>query len=97
MDEPTNQSDYRILTDLDAPKGAHLMGPHEEGSLNIVTLMLTGRATPYLHNGVVYVGDEDHYVLLIENTFFVELNRKMFFNVRPYRNLEYLRVLQLDF
>lgn len=52
----------RVLTDLDAPKGAHLMGPSEEGSLNIVTLLLTGRATPYLHNGVVYVGDEDHYV-----------------------------------
>lgn len=52
----------RILTDLDAPKGAHLMGPHEEGSLNIVMLLLSGRATPYLHNGVVYVGDEDHYV-----------------------------------
>lgn len=39
------------------------MGPNEEGSLNIVTLLLTGRATPYLHNGVVYVGDEDHYAL----------------------------------
>lgn len=39
------------------------MGPHEEGSLNIVTLLMTGRATPYLHNGVVYVGDEDHYAL----------------------------------
>jgi hypothetical protein len=24
--------------------------------------LLTGHATPYLHNGVVYVGDEDHYV-----------------------------------
>lgn len=54
---------HRVLTDLDAPKGAHLMGPNEEGSLNIVTLLLTGRATPYLHNGVVYVGDEDHYAL----------------------------------
>lgn len=52
----------RIITDLDAPKGAHLMGPSEEGSLNIVTLLLTGRATSYLHNGVIYVGDEDHYV-----------------------------------
>lgn len=51
-----------LRNDLDAPKGAHLMGPYEEGSLNIVTLLLTGRATPYLHNGVVYVGDEDHYV-----------------------------------
>lgn len=47
---------------MDAPKGAHLMGPHEEGSLNIVMLLLSGRATPYLHNGVIYVGDEDHYV-----------------------------------
>lgn len=63
---------YRILTDLDAPKGAHLMGNQEEGSLNIVTLMLTGRATPYLHNGVVYVGDEDHYVILIR---LLQLNR----------------------
>nr|XP_029716940.1 inactive ubiquitin carboxyl-terminal hydrolase MINDY-4B-like isoform X1 [Aedes albopictus] len=52
-----------LRNDLDAPKGAHLMGPYEEGSLNIVTLLLTGRATPYLHNGVVYVGDEDHYAL----------------------------------
>lgn len=41
------------------------MGPHEEGSLNIVTLLLAGRATPYLHNGVVYVGDEDHYVIRV--------------------------------
>ena len=39
------------------------MGNYEEGSLNIVTLLLSGRATPYLHNGVVYVGDEDHYAL----------------------------------
>lgn len=39
------------------------MGHNEEGSLNIVTLLLTGRATPYLHNGVVYVGDEHHYAL----------------------------------
>lgn len=47
---------------MDGPKGTHLMGTNEEGSLNIVTLLLTGRATPYLHNGVIYVGDEDHYV-----------------------------------
>lgn len=59
----SNESNSRILTDLDAPRGAHLMGPNEEGSLGIVTLLLTGRATPYLHNGVVYVGDEDHYAL----------------------------------
>lgn len=54
-----------MRNDLDAPKGAHLMGPHEEGSLNVITLLLTGRATPYLHNGVVYVGDEDHYVSMV--------------------------------
>lgn len=41
-----------VRTDLDATKGAHLMGNYEEGSLNIVTLLLSGRATPYLHNGV---------------------------------------------
>jgi hypothetical protein len=32
-------------TDLDCSKGAHLMGNFEEGSLNIVTLLLSGRAT----------------------------------------------------
>lgn len=41
---------------------AFLIGAAEEGSHCIVMLLLTGRATPYLHNGVVYVGDEDHYV-----------------------------------
>jgi len=34
-----------IRNDLDCPKGAHLMGNYEEGSLNIVTLLLSGRAT----------------------------------------------------
>lgn len=28
----------------------------------IVTLLLTGRATPYIHNGVINVGDENSYV-----------------------------------
>lgn len=41
---------------------AFLVAGVEEGSHCIVTLLLTGHATPYLHNGVVYVGDEDHYV-----------------------------------
>ncbi|XP_055305544.1 inactive ubiquitin carboxyl-terminal hydrolase MINDY-4B [Sitodiplosis mosellana] len=53
----------KVITDLDGPKGTYLMGTSEEGSLNIVTLLLTGHATPYLHNGVIYVGDEDHYAL----------------------------------
>lgn len=38
------------------------MANNEEGSLMIVTLLLTGRATPFLHNGVVYMGDEKTYV-----------------------------------
>ncbi len=38
---------------------------NEEGSQCIVMLLLTGRASPFLHNGVVYVGDEDHYVCII--------------------------------
>ncbi|XP_046669045.1 inactive ubiquitin carboxyl-terminal hydrolase MINDY-4B-like isoform X3 [Homalodisca vitripennis] len=48
--------------DLEVEKG-YLVTGAEEGSLCIVTLMLTGRATPYLHNGVVYVGDEEHYAV----------------------------------
>jgi hypothetical protein len=31
--------------DLDSTKGANLMGNYEEGSLNVVTLLLSGRAT----------------------------------------------------
>ncbi|KAI8430414.1 hypothetical protein MSG28_000695 [Choristoneura fumiferana] len=50
-----------IKKDLDG-KLTYLVSSHVEGSLNVVTLLLTGRATPYLHNGVVYIGDEDHYV-----------------------------------
>ncbi|XP_049887815.1 inactive ubiquitin carboxyl-terminal hydrolase MINDY-4B isoform X3 [Pectinophora gossypiella] len=51
-----------VKKDLDG-KLTYLVSSHVEGSLNIVTLILTGRATPYLHNGVVYVGDEDHYAM----------------------------------
>lgn len=60
--------DYRILTDLDAPKGAHLMGPHEEGSLNIVTLMLTGRATPYLVNDFFLFSRNFDFILFSYST-----------------------------
>lgn len=31
--------------------------------MNVVTLLLTGRATPHLHNGVIHVGDENNYAL----------------------------------
>lgn len=47
----------------------------EEGSQCIVMLLLTGRASPFLHNGVVYVGDEDHYV-----SHFLQNNTNTFFN-----------------
>lgn len=40
----------------------YLISSAEEGSICIVTLMLTGRATPNLHNGIVNIGDEQHYV-----------------------------------
>ncbi|CAH1643121.1 unnamed protein product [Spodoptera littoralis] len=53
-----------IKKDLDG-KITHLVSAHVEGSINVVTLLLTGRATPYLHNGVLYVGDEDHYVSML--------------------------------
>ncbi|XP_030373178.1 inactive ubiquitin carboxyl-terminal hydrolase MINDY-4B [Scaptodrosophila lebanonensis] len=54
----------KVRTDLDSSKSAPLtMSNNEEGSLMIVTLLLTGRATPYLHNGVVNVGDENSYAV----------------------------------
>ncbi|KAH8239988.1 hypothetical protein KR032_010016 [Drosophila birchii] len=54
----------KVRTDLDCSKGSPLTSSnHEEGSLMIVTLLLTGRATPYIHNGVVNVGDESSYAV----------------------------------
>ncbi|EDW19268.1 inactive ubiquitin carboxyl-terminal hydrolase MINDY-4B [Drosophila mojavensis] len=54
----------KVRTDLDSSKSMPLtMGNHEEGSLMIVTLLLTGRATPYIHNGVINVGDENSYAV----------------------------------
>ncbi|KAK6644532.1 hypothetical protein RUM43_000799 [Polyplax serrata] len=52
----------KIKADLENDK-TYLVACEEEGSGCIITLLLTGRATPYLHNGVIYVGDEDHYAL----------------------------------
>lgn len=61
---------WRLRNDLDAnTKAVPLtMTNNEEGSLMIVTLLLTGRATPYLHNGVVNVGDESTYVSIFEKS-----------------------------
>ncbi|EDW70888.1 inactive ubiquitin carboxyl-terminal hydrolase MINDY-4B [Drosophila virilis] len=54
----------KVRTDLDSTKSSPLtMSNHEEGSLMIVTLLLTGRATPYIHNGVINVGDENSYAV----------------------------------
>lgn len=50
-----------VISDIMDEKG-YLVTGAEEGSQSIIMLLLTGRATPYLHNGVVYVGDEEHYV-----------------------------------
>lgn len=69
----------RVRTDLDSTKGSPLtMSNHEEGSLMIVTLLLTGRATPYIHNGVVNVGDENCYVCLAVLTPYPSLILKHF-------------------
>ncbi|XP_013181121.1 PREDICTED: protein FAM188B2-like [Papilio xuthus] len=51
-----------IMKDLDG-KLNYLVSTQVEGSINVTMLVLTGRATPYLHNGVMYVGDEDHYAM----------------------------------
>ena len=55
---------FRVKADL-VDEDACLVSVLEEGSQTIVTLLLVGRATPYLHNGVIYVGDEDHYVSIL--------------------------------
>lgn len=50
----------RIISDFSDDK-FHLVTTAEEGTHCIVLLLLIGRATPFLHNGIVYVGDEEHY------------------------------------
>lgn len=34
-----------VRADMDLKKSGHLLGNHEEGSLNVITLLLSGRAT----------------------------------------------------
>uniref|UniRef100_A0A1B0G276 Ubiquitin carboxyl-terminal hydrolase MINDY n=1 Tax=Glossina morsitans morsitans TaxID=37546 RepID=A0A1B0G276_GLOMM len=54
----------KVRSDLDSTKQIPLtMTNNEEGSLMIITLLLTGRATPYIHNGVINVGDENSYAM----------------------------------
>uniref|UniRef100_A0A8D9AMJ4 Ubiquitin carboxyl-terminal hydrolase MINDY n=2 Tax=Cacopsylla melanoneura TaxID=428564 RepID=A0A8D9AMJ4_9HEMI len=54
----------RTLADFQTEVNTHLVcGVPDEGSLCIVMLLLSGRATCHLHNGIVYVGDEEHYAI----------------------------------
>ncbi|XP_050539580.1 inactive ubiquitin carboxyl-terminal hydrolase MINDY-4B isoform X2 [Daktulosphaira vitifoliae] len=52
----------KIMSDLMDEK-TYLISNAEEGSICIVTLLLTGRATPNLHNGIINIGDENHYAI----------------------------------
>lgn len=77
----------RVRTDLDSAKSTPLTSSnHEEGSLMIVTLLLTGRATPYIHNGVVNVGDESSYVGSGFWKIFLELQWVYFGSFRRFLN-----------
>lgn len=53
---------FRIRNDLEDPKASILGGCSEEGPISIIVFVLTGRASPHLHNGVLHVGDENTYV-----------------------------------
>ncbi|XP_050422611.1 inactive ubiquitin carboxyl-terminal hydrolase MINDY-4B isoform X3 [Adelges cooleyi] len=52
----------KTMSDLMEEK-SYLISNAEEGSICIVTLLLTGRATPNLHNGIINIGDEHHYAI----------------------------------
>ncbi|XP_037935878.1 inactive ubiquitin carboxyl-terminal hydrolase MINDY-4B [Teleopsis dalmanni] len=53
----------KIRTDLDSNNQPLTLPTNEEGSLMIVTLLISGRATPHIHNGVINVGDENSYAV----------------------------------
>ncbi|XP_015587923.1 inactive ubiquitin carboxyl-terminal hydrolase MINDY-4B isoform X4 [Cephus cinctus] len=53
----------KVKSDLEDPKASMLGGCPEEGPITVVTLALTGRASPHLHNGVLHVGDENTYAV----------------------------------
>ena len=64
----------------------YLISSAEEGSICIVTLMITGRATPNLHNGIVNIGDEQHYVshslIRINKTCITFYNIELFIRIK---------------
>ncbi|XP_033333724.2 inactive ubiquitin carboxyl-terminal hydrolase MINDY-4B isoform X1 [Megalopta genalis] len=53
----------KVRADLEDPKASILSGCPEEGPISVVILLLTGRASPHLHNGVMHVGDENTYAV----------------------------------
>ncbi|XP_076656094.1 inactive ubiquitin carboxyl-terminal hydrolase MINDY-4B isoform X2 [Halictus rubicundus] len=53
----------KVRADLEDPKGSILSGCPEEGPVSVVILLLTGRASPHLHNGVMHAGDENTYAV----------------------------------
>ncbi|KAI4479121.1 hypothetical protein M0804_011260 [Polistes exclamans] len=52
-----------VQNDLEDQKASILSGCPEEGPISVVVFMLTGRASPHLHNGVINVGDENTYAV----------------------------------
>ncbi|XP_076222328.1 inactive ubiquitin carboxyl-terminal hydrolase MINDY-4B isoform X2 [Nomia melanderi] len=53
----------KVRADLEDQKASILSGCPEEGPISAVILLLTGRASPHLHNGVMHVGDENTYAV----------------------------------
>lgn len=47
---------HRLTADLET---AQLLSRSGTATIPLLNLLLTGRATPYLHNGVMYMGSED--------------------------------------
>nr|XP_050869154.1 probable ubiquitin carboxyl-terminal hydrolase MINDY-4 [Vespula vulgaris] len=53
----------KVQSDLEDQKASILGGCPEEGPISVVVFMLTGRASPHLHNGVIHIGDENTYAV----------------------------------
>ncbi|XP_046820237.1 inactive ubiquitin carboxyl-terminal hydrolase MINDY-4B isoform X4 [Vespa crabro] len=53
----------KVQSDLEDQKASILSGCPEEGPISIVVFMLTGRASPHLHNGIIHIGDENTYAV----------------------------------
>ncbi|XP_024879613.1 inactive ubiquitin carboxyl-terminal hydrolase MINDY-4B isoform X1 [Temnothorax curvispinosus] len=53
----------KVRNDLEDLKASILGGCSEEGPISVIVFVLTGRASPHLHNGVLHVGDENTYAV----------------------------------